>query len=150
MDMLESMHHDTNPDLGRHLLPTTPTHTDTANIITKSKMTTFYKFIQLPPECRLIIWEAAIRPNRPAIHHHFINERPPSNFLIDFDQNPVTNFTIHNGNVCEMRSRSVFKWDAGLWLACKESNYVINKHFNPQQWRRRGRRLLPNRTAPNR
>lgn len=83
-------------------------------------------------------------------HHHWIEERPPSDFLIDFDQVPMAKFSFHAGSICKMRSRSVFEWDAGLWLACKESNFVINRHFHPQQWMRRGRKLLPDGTIPNR
>ncbi|KAF5021141.1 hypothetical protein F66182_6841 [Fusarium sp. NRRL 66182] len=123
----------------------------------------FHCFPLLPPELRLAIWEAALRPfyeRGGAIHHFYMSEYQPgfdwdvrsrrvaSLDLLDYSHIPhkyrdsvsystsipSSSQAIGHVPLRQEGARSVYFWDYGMWAACRESRQVIYSRFQPQKW----------------
>ncbi|CAG9992197.1 unnamed protein product [Clonostachys byssicola] len=99
-------------------------------------MATFHCFSELPPELRLQIWEASVRPTQldmVAMHYcsmaAWVEEYKDPMCMI-----PVIGYV-------DDKNRSAYKRDYGLWTACWESREVVKKAFNMRYWEKRRRQL---------
>ncbi|KAH7152764.1 hypothetical protein EDB81DRAFT_945720 [Dactylonectria macrodidyma] len=118
----------------------------------------FHRFLELPWELREDIWRLAIRPAYPGVHVFTIYN---SRFDKDASLNEIQDIvTTHEGypktrlaaprwgsraigdtfNSREhtaswtCNNPSTYLIDAGLWTACKESRFIIERAFNSQSW----------------
>ncbi|OBS28431.1 hypothetical protein FPOA_02369 [Fusarium poae] len=91
---------------------------------------TFHPFSRLPFELRQQIWEEACLPSGPlerGIQYLFLTAdglvASPRNWSQTSKQDPS-----------DLRNKSAYLIDGGLWNACKESRQVIEKHKNFEEW----------------
>lgn len=99
-------------------------------------MATFHSFSQLPPELRLQIWEASVRPTQPdmvAMHYCSMAD------WVEEHRDPMCTIPIIGNH--DDKNRSAYKRDYGLWTACWESREVVKKAFKMRSWERRRRQL---------
>ncbi|KAJ4266130.1 hypothetical protein NW762_004110 [Fusarium torreyae] len=119
----------------------------------------FHIFSELPPELRLMVWEAALRPSdatRGALHHFYIwnhknhslptPEKPPGLAILNYSHidNIPAECQITAVPFCQHAHRtplgregtcSAYFWDCGMWAACQESRHVIDRRFRVRDWK---------------
>ncbi|KAF4464738.1 tetracycline resistance [Fusarium albosuccineum] len=83
---------------------------------------TFHQFSRLPVEVRLQIWEEACFPRQSRGLHYA---------TLDATLDATYHFVSHHFP----GSRSAYSWDGGLWMACKESRVVLEKHHFMKEWK---------------
>ncbi|OBS25010.1 hypothetical protein FPOA_05546 [Fusarium poae] len=105
-------------------------------------MTTFHKFVNFPPEIRLMIWEAAVRSDQPGVQIFEIRNRgsdpsnkDPTGLPVDDSyelqlvqtraENSQDDFGASRARWWRNGNPSTCLVDHGLWIACKESRCVI-------------------------
>ncbi|KAM0342601.1 hypothetical protein ACHAPU_009457 [Fusarium lateritium] len=93
-------------------------------------LTRFDLFPNLPTELRLKIWKAACR-TVPSGHRgiHYVEVTTGSSIHAlgtQWDNNT-------NNNIISTH-KSAYLWDAGLWVASKESREVVSKHVAAKTW----------------
>lgn len=109
---------------------------------------TFRNFANLPYELRHQIWQMAIGPAGPGIHHFSIFESATNN-------SPLTHLALRDNEehthcfhkaaaprvagIRKMHSwmqgnPSSYLWDAGLWTACTESREIMLANFDIRHW----------------
>ncbi|KAK4182904.1 hypothetical protein QBC35DRAFT_509100 [Podospora australis] len=109
-------------------------------------LTEFTKFGDLPAELRLMIWNMAIRPaNEPAAHVFTVfntesEEEQQANAL----QSLIPGSS-QCGLAAPRSSSGISSWrdgnpsaymvDAGLWTACHESRYEMERTYKQSEWR---------------
>ncbi|KAJ3528835.1 hypothetical protein NM208_g10022 [Fusarium decemcellulare] len=79
----------------------------------------FHQFSRLPAELRIQIWEEACLPRHLLGLHYFALDEHKE--LIPIPSSCLS-------------KRSAYCWDAGLWMACKESRAVIGNHSQIEKW----------------
>ncbi|KAJ3520946.1 hypothetical protein NM208_g13512 [Fusarium decemcellulare] len=79
---------------------------------------TFHQFSRLPAEVRLQIWEEACFPRQSCGLHYATLDTKTHFVTLDFPGNG-----------------SAYSWDGGLWMACKESRAVLEKHHYMKEWK---------------
>ncbi|RSM20146.1 hypothetical protein CDV31_000941 [Fusarium ambrosium] len=98
---------------------------------------TFHLFPMLPTELRLDIWELAIRPTneKHGLHYFTIVEQEEDAQEGLQLQHPYSAWRPqYKAIVPTNNNKSVYLWDAGLWMACVKSRDVMMKHFKMHQW----------------
>ncbi|ENH71930.1 hypothetical protein FOC1_g10002123 [Fusarium oxysporum f. sp. cubense race 1] len=94
--------------------------------ITEEMPPAFRYFKRLPIELRLKIWEAACLPSTDADHGlHYVT--------LDVVEEALKR-PCEKSSEATNPNKSAYLWDAGLWLACKESRSVIAKHLDFEGW----------------
>jgi hypothetical protein len=109
------------------------------------------QFSSLPRELRDQIWDAAIRPNRPAAHtfsvvlnHHLNVSGLTSAYAIKEKPIDGGHFEVNRLMAPTKISNTEYSWtidndsayliDSGLWTACKESRHAMRRRFRPGDW----------------
>ncbi|KAF4337474.1 glutathione s-transferase omega 2 [Fusarium beomiforme] len=117
---------------------------------------TFPKFLQLPKEIQILIWEAAVRPvlGDRHVHRFYIADyrllRPtpgyniPGRFLrllrtIAFEYESVNvtrdrSLAVPADDVAGNPNDSVYMTDSALWTVCRESRRAMERRFPRNEW----------------
>ncbi|KAJ6439360.1 beta-lactamase-like protein [Purpureocillium lavendulum] len=125
---------------------------------------TFHPFVRLPGEIRDMIWDFAVRPRQPSVHHFHPysvadeSEAVPPNAL-RYSSDPGLRSlspryskygpSVHGLAVATrqtwpsssplwrsdmMQHPSTYMFDHGLWTACRESRLAMRRQLKPDYW----------------
>ncbi|KAH7023856.1 hypothetical protein EDB80DRAFT_871259 [Ilyonectria destructans] len=119
---------------------------------------TFHRFSELPLELREEIWKLTIRPDRPGVHAFSIYSSKEDEDAID-EMNDARLPAAYSpdlrlaapqlalrsvDNPSSKRNDTTASWtvnnpstyliDGGLWTACKESRFIMERHFCTKKW----------------
>ncbi|KAF5680501.1 glutathione s-transferase omega 2 [Fusarium circinatum] len=117
---------------------------------------TFPKFLQLPKEVQILIWEAAVRPvpgNRHVHRFSIADYRVPQptptrpikgrflrlmhNKNFEYDSLNIASglsLAIPTDDVAGYPNDSVCLTDSSLWTVCRESRRAMERHFAKNEW----------------
>ncbi|KAF5529390.1 tetracycline resistance [Fusarium napiforme] len=134
------------------------------NTSTPAAYPTFHQFSRLPPEPRIKIWKYACLPCSDfegGLHYVTVDavdtygswSQDYIHPVIDDPNLEGHNYSYEGSRYVAMRAlecprgktgnspspanplnKSAYLWDAGLWLACKESREVVLEHLNFKEW----------------
>ncbi|KAI1390029.1 uncharacterized protein F4822DRAFT_428375 [Hypoxylon trugodes] len=99
----------------------------------------FHLFPKLPIELRDMIWEFAMRPNKPGVH--FFQRRNPSGWFTYqltlpglVDQPRTGDHTFRGPRYVPQHNPSTYLIDEHLWFACRESRQTMERVFKTKYW----------------